>query len=495
MMISQVQVRAPEQKTSRERRRERRIETLREQRRAKKITRKLRPVTFDNDTVTEAANFQFMELFKQLIGLDDIIGHHLTFPQAKNSMYSAQELMDYLIDCAILGHTRFLHMDALQSDPGYQTIKEIERFPDESTFRFFLKKLNWSHLIQLIAINKEILHRKAKLEPKRFVWIDIDDTVITLFGEQEGAVNGYNPRYHGRPSFKARVAFISGTGELVHLEMNPGNVNGMKDFLSFVKTVEAMLPPEYIIEGIRADCGFADPTVMSYADEKGWQYIFKLPKKATVKKAIAYLQQHPAFWETLEEKEEDIRFVTEDDHWAAADIPILLSNWETARRCVIYREAHETESTDDTQLTMMLTTYTFQAIITNTELKPLPLLRTYNQRANIENRIDELKDGYAVEQNSLHDFLKNLLFCWIKVISCNLMVWFKQALLPENLQKCEVKTIRRVILKIPGNVVGSGRYQHIRLAPCAVLEEIITVMQLRIGEFAKEKIPILHNAA
>lgn len=124
--------------------------------------------------------------------------------------------------------------------PGYQVVKEIERFPDESTFRLFLKKLKWNHLIQLIAINKEVLHRKAKMEPKRLVWIDIDDTVITLFGEQEGAVNGYNPRYHGRPSFKVRVAFISGTGELLHLELNSGNAHGMKDFLSIIKEVEAM---------------------------------------------------------------------------------------------------------------------------------------------------------------------------------------------------------------------------------------------------------------
>ena len=262
-MLSQNPVPIPAQKT----RRERRMETLQEQRRIKKITRKLRQVTFDNDTVTEAANFQFMELFKQLIGLDEIIGHHFTFEQAKNSMYTAQALIDYLIDCTMLGHTRFLHRDALQSDPGYQPIKAIDRFPDESIFRLFLKKLNERHLSQLIAINKEILHRKAKLEPKRLVWIDIDDTVITLFGEQEGAVNGYHPRYHGRPSFKARVAFIAGTGELLHLDMNPGNVNGMKDFLSFVKTVEAMLPPEYMIEGIRADCGFADPAVMSYTEE------------------------------------------------------------------------------------------------------------------------------------------------------------------------------------------------------------------------------------
>jgi hypothetical protein len=491
-MVAQSQPHALEQKT----RRERRIEVLQERRRVKKIMQKLRHVTFDNNTVTEAANFQFIEVFKELIGLDDVIADHFTLEQRKNCIYSSQQLIDYLLDCSILGHTRFLHMDALQSDPGYQAVKEIERFPEESTFRLFLKKLKWNHLIQLIAINKEILHRKAKMGPKRLVWIDIDDTVITLFGEQEGAVNGYNPRYHGRPSFKARVAFISGTGELLHLELNPGNAHGMKDFLSFVKEIEAMLPPEYIIEGIRADCGFADPDVMSYAEEKGWEYIFKLPKKATVKKAIAYLQQHPKFWETLAEKEEDIRFAQEDDHWAAAEIPILLSNWEKDRRCVIYREAHETEtSVDDQQLTMMLKTYSFQAIITNTELKPLPLLRSYNQRANVENRIDELKDGYAVEQNSLHDFMRNLMFCWIKVISYNLVVWFKQALLPESLQRCEVKTIRRLILKVPGNVVGSGRYQHIRMAPNPVLESIVVEMQCRAQNFAKQKIPNIQDVA
>ncbi|MHB1128411.1 MAG: IS1380 family transposase [Bacillota bacterium] len=490
-MITQNHPHVPEQKS----RRERRTEYLRERRRVKKTMKKLRAVTFDNNSVTESGNFQFIELFKELIGLDEIIANIFTLEQKGNSLYFARQLIDYLIDCSILGHTRFLHMDALKFDPGYLVIKDSTRFPDESTFRVFLKKLDWSHLIQLIAINKEILHHKARMEPKRLVWIDIDDTVITLFGEQEGAVNGYNPRYHGRPSLKARVAFIAGTGELLHLELNPGNTNGMKNFLPFIKEVEAMLPPEYIIEGIRADCGFADPAVMSYAEEQGWDYIFKLPKKATVKKAIAYLQQHPDFWETLAEKEEEIRFATEDDRWAAADIPILLNNWEKARRCVIYRQAHETEQTSKDQLTMMLTTYSFQAIITNTELKPLPLFHSYNQRANIENRIDEIKEGYALEQNSMHSLMMNQLFSWIKVIAYNLVVWFKQALLPDSLQRCEVKTIRRLVLKVPGNVVGSGRYQHIRLAPSPMLEVIVIAMQQRAREFAEQLIPKIPKAA
>ncbi|NOU88207.1 IS1380 family transposase, partial [Paenibacillus sp. LMG 31460] len=60
-MVAQTQAHAPEQKT----RRERRIGILAERRRIKKIMKKQRSVTFDNDTITEARNFQFIELFKE----------------------------------------------------------------------------------------------------------------------------------------------------------------------------------------------------------------------------------------------------------------------------------------------------------------------------------------------------------------------------------------------------------------------------------------------
>src|SRR5690606_17983863 len=243
-MVTQTLDHAKEQIT----RRERRVAILKERRRIKKIKRKLLAVTFDNDTVTEAANFQFLARFKELIGIDALIESHFHLEQKANCVYSASELLDHLLNCALIGHTRFQHMNALQSDPGYQIVTGIDRFPDESTFRHFLSKLSWNHLIQLVALNRELLAHKARMSEKRLVWIDIDDTVITLFGEQEGATNGYNPRYHGRPSYKVRVAFIAGSGELMHLQLNPGNTNGMKDLLSFVKEVEAMLPSEWIIE-------------------------------------------------------------------------------------------------------------------------------------------------------------------------------------------------------------------------------------------------------
>jgi hypothetical protein len=144
-MVAQNHPQMPEQNTKTTRK-ERRLEILRERKRIKKAMRKMRTVTFDNDSVTEAGNFQFIEVFKELIDLEGILKNGFFLERRENTLYDAQELIDYLIDCAILGHTRFSHMDALKFDPGYLTVKEIGRFPDESTFRSFLEKLEWMFL-------------------------------------------------------------------------------------------------------------------------------------------------------------------------------------------------------------------------------------------------------------------------------------------------------------------------------------------------------------
>ncbi len=61
--------------------------------------------------------------------------------------------------------------------------------------------------------------------------------------------------------------------------------------------------------------------------------------------------------------------------------------------------------------------------------------------------------------------LRNKAFMWIKVLAYNLLNLFRQALLPENEARAEVPTIRRLVVNVPANIVGNGRYRHIRLAP------------------------------
>lgn len=79
-MVTQSMHDVPEQKT----RRERRIEILAELRRIKKTMKKMRKVTFDNDTVTDAGNFQFIEIFKELVGFQEIVSSHLQLQRGSN---------------------------------------------------------------------------------------------------------------------------------------------------------------------------------------------------------------------------------------------------------------------------------------------------------------------------------------------------------------------------------------------------------------------------
>lgn len=65
---------------------------------------------------------------------------------------------------------------------------------------------------------------------------------------------------------------------------------------------------------------FIDFVIYTSVIEPGNFQIMELSRSLLV-----LIKSHPDFWEkTLEENEEKICYVTEDDCWAAADIPILL---------------------------------------------------------------------------------------------------------------------------------------------------------------------------
>ena len=79
------------------------------------------------------------------------------------------------------------------------------------------------------------------MEKPREVWLDFDDSVVTVFGEQGESAVGYNPRYHGRRSYKVKVAFISGTGELVYSKLYDGKTTSNGQFLEFLEETLAKL--------------------------------------------------------------------------------------------------------------------------------------------------------------------------------------------------------------------------------------------------------------
>lgn len=109
---------------------------------------------------------------------------------------------------------------------------QVDRVADKRTLRGLLSQLTSEQVEQIRQVNEALLDLKADLDGPREVWLDFDDTVITVFGNQKGSEVGYKSRYHGRASYKAKVAFISRGSELVHANLSGGKTASNVGFLA-----------------------------------------------------------------------------------------------------------------------------------------------------------------------------------------------------------------------------------------------------------------------
>lgn len=430
---------------------------------------------FDDTKVSTVSTFIYVELFKKIIGLSTIIKNGVAYKKADNSIFKTAEVIEYLIDANILGYSRFSHTEDLRKDAGYKKIKESDRIPSEKVCRDLLNNLPAEALLELRAINKQILELKSKTEEIREVCVNFDDTVITIFGNQEGCGIGYNPKYNGRPSFKEKVGIVSDADEILDITLEDGRHHSNYNFLDFFKKCVEQLPKRYILKRVRLDRGFFDESNFEYFEAEGIEYVVKCKMYSTVKKIIAYINENP----------KDYKWKDISSNFSVTEITVPLPKWEKARRFVIVRE--KIEPTDKNQLMFEEYAYNYQVIVTNIDyLTGEEIFQDYNQRCDVENNIDEVKEGYAFSENSLINHKSNELYLLIKMIAYNIQNWFKHAIMPEEIRHHEVKTLRRIFYKVCGNICGSGYYRHISFAANDLLEKIIGYINKEIRVFAEK---------
>lgn len=432
--------------------------------------------SFDNKTVSNNASYTYVEAFKEIIGFESLIDGTISYQKPGNSTYSVANIIEYMIDSIILGYSRFSHMDDLRIDPAYQKMKSF-KLPSEKVCRDLLKVLPDEAITQIRSLNKKLLALQAQNQEPREVMLDFDDTVCTVFGNQEGSARGYNPRYHGRPSYKEKVGIISKTHELLDLTLEEGTHHSNFNFIEFLESCIDTLPESWYLKRIRTDRGFFDQKNFEYCEDNCYEYIVKAKMQKGIQKIIAYVNEHP----------QDYQWTIINKTFSVTEITVPLPAWDKARRFVIIKKS--LPKTDNGQIIFDEFTYEYQAIVTNIAyMTPTEIFDDYNQRCNIENKIDELKQGFAFDKNSQTNHKCNELFLLIKMIAYNLHNWFKRTFLPQDLRHHEISTVRRIFYKATGNIVGNGWYKHISFAPNKLLERIITHVRTTLSVFRKKVI-------
>ena len=93
-----------------------------------------------------------------------------------------------------------------------------------------------------------------------------------------------------------------------------------------------------------------------------------------------------------------------DEPYAVGEFRLQLFGWDRPRRFVVIREQLRAERNSLGRKLLEVPGYTFRVFVTNSRCPPEEIWRDYNRRADMENRIDELKHDLAADDFCLQEF-------------------------------------------------------------------------------------------
>lgn len=102
----------------------------------------------------------------------------------------------------------------------------------------------------------------GKIGALKQITLDVDSTVITRNGKQEGAARGYNPNRRGRASHHPLLAFVAEARLVANFWLRPGNTHSANNLPQFLASTLHHLGDK-AVGLLRADSGFFDEAILS----------------------------------------------------------------------------------------------------------------------------------------------------------------------------------------------------------------------------------------
>jgi hypothetical protein len=168
-----------------------------------------------------------------------------------------------LIYPIILGLDRLETAGLLRANGTFQYLTGLPNYPDPQSLRRFLLEAPPEFRQQMHRFNDRLLRRFIhQPEHRSRLILDLDSTVVTAFGRQEGAEVGYNPRYRGKRSYDPLLCLEANSSFLWDTELRPGNAGTWVGSDELLASCFLSLPADIREVRVRADAGFGfDPVL------------------------------------------------------------------------------------------------------------------------------------------------------------------------------------------------------------------------------------------
>jgi len=364
--------------------------------------------------------------------------------------YRPEEMIITLLYVLIAGIQRVNKTEILQYNGLFLALVGLDKFPDQSALRRFLKRMTPSAIRQMVRVHDQL---RAQLfnQPNARTQLEfhLDSVVLTVYGKQEGARKGYNPRKKGRRSYHPILCFEGHGQEFWHGSLRPGDTASNTGARFMIRHCLEKVPLHIARSRIRflADSGYFSGKLIEDLDQAGCGYIIVASK---VKNFLP--MAHRAGFKKMH------------FGWAVAEFDYKPQKWNHAHRFVVVRRPREEEPDEVDQLTLFeVGRFKYSAYITNLDLKAQSIWRTYHSRAHVEKSIRELLSHLALNKIPTGEWTANVAFFQMLLFAYNLVHWFKRLCLPENYFRVTVDTIRNDFLVLPAKLTSRARRNVLQL--------------------------------
>ncbi|MCT4587037.1 MAG: transposase [Carboxylicivirga sp.] len=224
-----------------------------------------------------------MKRFVDSIGIREYLSTLELPDKGSNRSYDPVHIIESFWLSIWTGASRYIHADWLRYDTTLHAIFGWDKMPSQSTFsRFFGKFSQWRNTTVFPSLQHWFISQLQVND----ITLDIDSTVITRSGNQEGSAKGYNPLKRGRNSHHPLMAFVSQTRMVANAWLRPGNTADSSSCKVFLQeTIEDILA-ETRIGLICADSGFYTEEILSYIEQLKLNYIIVTRMYPNVKSEV-----------------------------------------------------------------------------------------------------------------------------------------------------------------------------------------------------------------
>lgn len=386
-----------------------------------------------------------------------------------------RDVLGTLLLGILAGHRRYAHITGLRGDSVAPRALGMNKVISEDSLCRALARIDeqssqaWLRPALLSSV-RDALDRD---------WIlDIDASVKPLYGQQEGALKGYNPRKPGRPSHVLHTYWVRPLRQVLDVQLSPGNQHaGAHARAGLEQLLDALGDRTPAL--VRGDSGYGNEGILVALEQRQQPYLLRLRLTSNVQRLVRR-QFDRLDWSRAD-----------DQGFQAVEDEVKLTGWSQMRRVVILRRrlregiARETVN-DHGQLSLDFADHhvldasrmwEYTVLVTNATYPRQSIAQLYRERCDCENGFDELKNQWGLSGLTTRDLNRSQTTARAGALVYNWWSWYCRAAHPGG--RLEAITSRPLLLAAVGKAASHARQTTLYLTSMHARTE--TIKQLIVN--------------